>query len=265
MKKPITPAWVLLSLAFLAGMPAGARGPAEGGRTALADTEKFLRGARVMSVSKEVSAGRSRPWIVTLTDGSVRRRAIFKYFDYRRPQAEPHSYKYELAAYQLDKLLGAEIVPPAVERKVEGRKGSLQIFLDNCVSEQDRQRKRLTPPDPVGFARALEGVRAFEGLVNDECRDTSDLYVGTDDWHVWRVDFSEAFAPSRDLRDGCQITVCSRRFYEGLVRSSEPAIRLSVRPYLSEQETEALLSRRIRLVAVLRALIADKGAEAVLY
>jgi hypothetical protein len=237
----------------------------ENGVDSYADLERFLREAKVLNVAKELSPGRSRPWIVTLSEGGVERRALFKYFDYRRPQPQPHSYEYELAAYALDRLLDARVVPPTVERKIEGRKGSLQIFLENCISEQDRRRKRLEAPDPKAFANALEGVRVFESLVNDECLNYRDLLVDTHDWQVFRVDFSEAFAPSPELRPDCRITVCRRQLYEGLLKLNDAAVTRSMSSYLNEQETSALLSRKALLTNAIKTLIAEKGEEAVLF
>jgi hypothetical protein len=265
MKKKITRACLvpfLLSFAAAIGAP---RARPENGLTPFTDLEKFLREAKVLSVTKEVSPGRSRPWIVILSEGGVQRQALFKYFDYRRPQPQPHSYKYELAAYALDRLLDAQLVPPVVERKIEGRKGSLQIFLENCVSEQDRRRKRLEPPDPKAFANAVEGARVFESLADDECLNYSDLLVHTDDWRVCRVDFSEAFAPSPELRPDCRITVCPRRLYEGLQKLDDATLVAAMKAYLNEAEIRALLARKSLILDKIKALIAEKGEASVLF
>ena len=248
------------------GGPVGSR-PAglEAAVESAADLESFLRRAEVVDVRKEISGGRSRPWVITLALGEVRHRAMFKHFDYRRPQPQPHSYKYEIAAYELAKLLGVEIVPPVIEREIEGRKGSLQIFLEGCVSEQDRRRKKLEPPDPAAFAKALDGVRVFESLVNDECLNYGDLLVHPEDWRLCRVDFSEAFAPLPNLPEGCPLTACSRKLYQGLLDLDADKAGASLRPFLSSPEIKALLARKDLLLAEIRRLIDDKGEAAVLF
>jgi hypothetical protein len=265
MKKKTTPAWLLLFLLFLGGKSGSAPAPDETGMSRAAELEAFLRTAEVVDVRKEISGGRSRPWVVTLARGAVRHRALFKHFDYRRPQPQPHSYKYELAAYELAKLLDVEIVPPVVERKIEGRTGSLQIFLENCVSEQDRRRKKLEPPDPAAFAKALDGVRVFESLANDECLNYGDLLVHTEDWRLCRVDFSEAFGPSPELRRECPLTVCPRKLYDGLLKLDEKTVRAVMKAYLSDPEAKALLARRDLIADTLKALIAEHGESSVLF
>jgi hypothetical protein len=255
----------MLFLLFLSGGYGGPQASSEKELTQFLGLQRFLREAEVIEVKKDVSAGRSRPWIVTLSDGKIQRRAVFKYFDYRRPQPQPHSYKYELAAFELARLLDVEIVPPVIERKIEGRKGSLQIFLEKCVSELDRRRKKLEPPDPRAFANEVEGVRVYESLVNDECLNYADLLVHTDDWRVCRVDFSEAFTPSPELRSDCQLTVCSRRLYDGLTKLDDESIIRAMKPWLSAEETKALLVRKTLILRKIRTLIAEKGEGSVLF
>lgn len=229
------------------------------------EQERFLLQARVVEVDKNKVGGRTAPWVVTLDDGKTRQRALFKHVDSRRPQATPDSYKYELAAYELAKLLGVRIVPPVVEREISGRPGSLQVFLENCLREKERRRKKIEPPDSRSFADALEEVRVFEHLVHDVCLDADDIWIHRDSWKVWRVDFSEAFAPYPELLEDCAITRCSRRLYQGLLKVDDGTVTSSLKPYLNESEINALLQRKSLLIKTLQKLIKDKGEEAVLF
>jgi hypothetical protein len=227
--------------------------------------EKFLREASVVEIDKERLGGRTNPWLITLTEGDVKARAIFRHVDRRRPNPTPDSYKYDLAAYVLSKLLGVEMIPPVVERRIQGRDGSLQLFLESCIREKDRKRKKLEPPDPESFSKALEGVKVLENLVYDECQDTDDLYVHRDDWRVCRVDFSEAFAPLPELLPGCSLTVCSRALYEGLLKLDDGAVKSALRDYLSPEEIESLLVRKGLIIEKIKKLVDAKGEAAVLF
>jgi hypothetical protein len=229
------------------------------------DLEKILREGRIGKIEKGILGGRTGPWLVTLDKGPVRQRAVFRHVDRQRPHPTPDSYKYDIAAYELTKLLGLELVPPVVEREVEGRPGSLQVYLENCIREKDRKRKKLEPPDPLAFSNAVAEVNVFENLTYDECQDADDLYIHTDNWRVCRVDFSEAFAPLNEFLPGCEITVCSRKLYEGLVKLDEQTVRSTLSRFLSEEEIGALLARKDLIIAKIRALIAEKGEQAVLF
>lgn len=227
--------------------------------------EKFLREAAVVSVDKNKVGGRTAPWIVLLDDGKAKHRAFFKYVNSQRPRPAPDSYKYEIAAYELTKNLGIEIVPPVVEREIMGVKGSLQIFLENCIREKDRERKKLEPPDPKAFADALEEIKVFENLTSDECLDKDDMMVHKENWKVCRVDFSEAFYPSFELLRGCEITRCSRKLYQGMDQLSDDVARSAMKAYLNDEEINALLQRKKLILEKIKKLIEEKGEEAVLF
>lgn len=227
--------------------------------------EAFLKKAKIVSVTKEKMGGRTRPWVVLLDDGKMKHRGFFKHIDVRRPEPAPDSYKYELAAYELTKLLQVEIVPPLVEREIQGTKGSLQMYLEDYMSERERQRKKLEPPDAAAHSRALEGLKVFESLVYDECGDLDDSWLHQQDWRVCRVDFSEAFFPSPELPRGCLITVCSRKLYEGLLKLEDGVAAAVLAKYLNKEEIGALLARKKLVIERIKTLIAENGEEAVLF
>jgi hypothetical protein len=238
--------------------------PAAEEKDRMASLEKALRECRVVSVKKD-EPGRTSPWSITFAEGCAVKRALFRYVDRPRPQPMADSYKYDIAAYELTKLLEVDMIPPVVEREIEGRKGTLQVFLENCIREKDRKRKKLEPPNPTTFSNSLEEVKVLENLTYDECQDADDLYIHRDDWRVCRVDFSEAFAPVPELLPGCNITVCSRRFYEGLLKLDEGTVKSALERYLSIEEIGALLIRKGLLIEKIKALICDKGEDAVLF
>jgi hypothetical protein len=227
--------------------------------------EKFLINAAVISVDKNMVGGRTAPWIVTLNDGKTKHRAIFKYVDSPRPSIAPSSYKYELAAYELAKLLGVEIVPPVIEREIDGRKGSLQIFLENCINQKNIERRKLQPPDPQAFANALQEIKVFENLVYDVCMNKDDTWVHKETWKVCRVDFGDAFFPSSELLRGCEIARCSRQLYQGLLQLNDDVLSSAMKPYLNDEEINALLQRKKLIIEKIKKLIEEKGEEAVLF
>ncbi len=46
------------------------------------------------------------------------------------------NYIYEPAAYQLSLLLGLDNVPPATLRKIDNKNGSVQIWVENAMTEK---------------------------------------------------------------------------------------------------------------------------------
>jgi hypothetical protein len=229
-------------------------GAAEDGGGSAGDLEDYLRKAGVGTIIRGAQRGRTEPWTIILDDGQAVRRAIFKYVDRRRPSLLPDSFNYEIAAYELSKLLGLDIVPAVVERQIEGTKGSLQAFVESAVPETARRRNGPEPPEPLKFREALETIKVFAMLVNDACENLEDTLVQTGNWRVFRVDFSEAFAPSPELRPDCGLTSCPDELDTKLRDLDDRVIGQKLAPYLNKDEIEALIRRKGRLIRLLEDL-----------
>jgi len=229
------------------------------------EVEDYLKKAEIVRVEKDKIMGRTAPWKVTLDNGEVSRKGYFKYIDRSRPKIPPDSFKYEIAAYELSKLLGLEIIPPIVEREIEGIKGSLQIGVKEFITESYRKRSGDIPPDAIKFQRTIETIRIFENLVYDECNDEDDIFIQKDDWKVWRVDFTEAFFPSPELILNCELTCCSRKLYENLQNLLDEMIKTRLSPYLNKKEIKTLLERKNIILKKIKKLIKERGKEVVLW
>lgn len=229
------------------------------------DIEAYLNTARIVAVEKDMETGRTMPWRVTLDDGTTRAQALFKYIDRTNLLPTRHSYRFELAAYALSRLVALEIVPPVVKRTVEDTTGALQWYLEACRSERDRERLKEEPPDLAAFLDRLDDVQVFEALVGDECGNKDDTLIHRDTWKICRVDFAGAFRPEAALPLGCMIRRCSRELLERLEALSLDEIREHLHGYLSGEELEALDGRRALIVETLRKLIREKGEAAVLF
>ena len=169
----------------------------------------------------------------------------------------------------MDKLLDLNIIPPVVERTLNEGKASLQILVVNRRwDEGERRLKKIAPPDPEKFFNALEEIKIFEYLVYDDSLclqdDLQDILI-TDEWKVWRVDFSEAFEPSPELIKGCEITRCSRKLYQSLQQIEDKKIKSKLKKYLNKDEIEALLKRKKLIIETIQKLIEEKGEAAILF
>lgn len=227
--------------------------------------EHYLRTAEVVSVEKR-ETGRTAPWRIKLDDGKTVRFGHFKHLDRRRPSLFADSYKYELAAYELNKLLQLRLVPPMVEREIEGTLGSLQLFIPNALSESNRRRKNMEPPHSDEHQNILEIINIFENLVyEEECLDADDILIQKEDWKVWRVDFSMAFSPVLQLIPGCQIRRCSQKLYQNLRKLDKKTLKNKLKPYLNKEEMDAVWKRKNLITEKIKQLIQEKGESSVLF
>ena len=131
--------------------------------------EAFLSKASV--VADTPTDGRPS-WRTTLDDGTRRHDASVVTEDGSGPTRR--NYKYNLAAYELDKLLGLNLVPTSVQRFLKDRPASITWWIDDvAMSELDRRRKAIDPPDPDRWDRQVQAVRVFDELISNTYRDTA--------------------------------------------------------------------------------------------
>ena len=227
------------------------------------ETEKFLKTA-VPQLVVPGAAGRTEPWRVKMGSNGITRWAQFKYINRPRPLPIPDSYNYEIAAYELDKYLGLGLVPPAVPRTINDTPGSLQMFIENAIRESDRKKGNTTPADPQAFDRAMAELRVFENLVYDVCGNDRDTFIQKETGKVYRVDFSEAFAPEKGTIPGCEILRCSRRLYQRLCEWDQEKVTAILAPYLNEEEIGALHARQGAIVRMIQEQIETRGENDVL-
>ena len=170
----------------------------------------FLQTAPVIN-KKASSKGVTHPWRLTLSDGTITHDASFQPIDEHKPEMKLESgkvefgfvdsYKYNIAAYQLSELIGLDdMLPVYVERKWEGKTGSLSWWLPVKMDEADRVAKKIVAPDTDKWNKQMYRIRVFDELVYDTDPNLTNVLIG-EDWTVWRIDFSRAFRTSKDVRD----------------------------------------------------------------
>ena len=227
--------------------------------------ELFLKSAAIENINDLQTLGRTAPWIINLKEGNVSRRAIFKYINHPRPDVLFDSYKYELASYELSKYLGLELAPPMVEREIKGLTGSLQIMVENTISEWERREQNLQPKDVKSFEQAMADLRVFENLVYESCENLQDILLDQSISKIYRIDFSQSFAPEDATFPECQISRCSRSLYQRLLSWDKEKVGALMAPYLNADEIRALNSRRDLIVSMIRKLINSNGEEKALF
>ncbi len=230
------------------------------------EIEAYLRTAAITD-RREGRSGRTDPWTVTLDDGKTVRRAMFKYIDRRRPDPQllPSSYRYELAAYALNRHLGLDSIPAVVEREIENIPGALQVFVENAVRESDRREKGPEPSDPEAFLTAMQVIKIFDNLVYNSCADADDIYVGKETWKIQRVDFNGAFDTFKELVAGCDFSRCTRALFQKLIDWDDKKVTDIMAPFLNPEEIKALSVRKNLILQKIQQLIKDKGEKAVLF
>ena len=264
-------AFALASIAFCAG-PAAAQPaqqqPAASSPATVAyglplrgqEAEEFLRVGQVIK-RKSIGTGITNPQQLTLTDGTRTLKAAWKTIDkskfgvtqFDRGGFEVNfrdTYKFEIAAYELDKLLGYELVPPTIERQIDGEKGSIQLWVEGVMTEWDRKAKKVSPPDFEAWNRQIYLVRLFHQLTYDTDYNNIRNVLVDPSFKVYAIDFSRAFRTHDKLLSEKDLARFSRSALERLRSLDRAAVVEHLGPWLTTLEIDGLFKRRDRILAL---------------
>lgn len=257
-------------------------GPSAFAQTAAPDlsTEQireFLGKAKVIK-SKDIGKGVTRPRRLTLTDGTLTHDAAFQSIDDkstianmtggRGPAIELNfvdAYRYNLAAYELATLLGLDhMMPVYVERRYDGKSGSLSWWVDTMMDEGERLKKKVQVPDPNDWNNQMYRMRVFAALTRDTDRNLGNVLI-TKQWKIMMIDFTRAFRLQAELASPKDLVKCDRALLAKIEGLSKDSIKQTVKDYLTSLEIDAMMKRRDALVTHFKQLIAEKGDRAILY
>ena len=234
----------------------------------------FLQTAEVIK-SKTSTKGVTHPWRLTLSNGTITHDASFQDIDEHKSEmklesgkvefAFVDSYKNNIAAYQLAELIGLDdMLPVYVERKWQGKVGSLSWLLPVKMDDVDRVQKKITAPDTDKWNKQMYRVRVFDELIYDTDPNLTNVLIG-EDWTIWRIDFSRAFRTSKDVREPKNLVKCDRQLFEKLKALKADELPEKTKRYLTKPEVNGVRARRDKLVAAFQALIAEKAENELLY
>lgn len=237
------------------------------------EAEAFLRRARVVSRTP-IGEGITASDRLTLEDAGRTVRAAWKTIDVFQPGITRFqdgtvevdfrdSWRFEVAAYELDKLLGIGLVPPVVERTIDGRRGSLQMWVEGAMTDAERGRRGLRDPDASHWNRQIYNCRLLHQLTyNTDYRNVKNVLVDPS-FRVYVIDFSRAFRSLPYLLAEDDLERVSRPVFERLERLDAAAVEGHAAPWIRGRQVSTLLKRRDRIVAHIRRLVAEKGEAAV--
>jgi hypothetical protein len=237
------------------------------------EMEHFLLTAH-SSTFRPVAAGVTGTQKMTLDDGTMRHDAHLQTIDERKTEFQGangsaelnfrDSYKYNIAAYELAKLLNLNMVPPYVERSLMGNRGSVSWWVDNAMMESDRYKKHVAIPDNENWNNQMYLVRIFHELVYDTDPNLTNILI-TKDWQLWVIDLTRGFRLSEKLRDPKNLVQCDRRLLARLREIDRDMLKEKLGPWLTNSEIKALDARRVKIVHFFDTEIKAKGASAVLF
>jgi hypothetical protein len=245
----------------LAATPAFPREPAGSAKVWVghyAEYEEYLRTAPIERIV-DISRGVTKPKRVFFAPGGLAESASVKELPPHRQKGFWESYKSEVAAYELDRLLGLDMVPVTVERRVEGQRASVQLWVEHCRLLDDV--KGPTPDTTVEWARQVCRMRVFDCLIANIDRNKGNILVD-DSWDLILIDHSRAFA-TNDMPFENEITRLDKELFLRLKALDEPTLEEHLGPWVFGKTIHDILRRRDKIVRKLEALARERGEKAV--
>ena len=241
------------------------------------DWEAFLREAEIVGQEQmSFEQGVTEPWKLTLRKGDIVRKAVWKDATGVRG-GYLEGWRFEVAAYAVDKLLGLGLVPPTVTRVRDARPGSCQLWIDRTGLLRDLVKKpenqeafRSADWKDVGYISQF-----FDNLIGNEDRHQGNVLV-TWDFRAVLVDHSRTFRVGKDFVEAIPFSAKTvpaedlmRRLPLALVERTagldETSLRAATGGLLSDAEIQAVLARQKILLREVGRIVEKHGERAVLY
>jgi hypothetical protein len=237
-----------------------------------AQMEEFLRLGKI-GVQRNISKGVTLPRRATLEYKGMQHDAAIQTVDISRAEFKTtmvteinfrDSWKYNVAGYELAKILELNMVPPYVERRVGGHDASLSWWVDDTMMELDRMHRKLDAPDVEAWNKQMYAVRVWHELIYDTDHNLTNLLV-TKDWQLWIIDFTRAFRLFKELRGPKNLVQCDRRLLAKLRSLDRDLLTEKLSRWLTKSEIDGLVARAGKIVSFFDREVAAKGEGAVLY
>jgi hypothetical protein len=159
------------------------------------------------------------------------------------------SYKADIAAYEIDKLLKMDMVPPGVERQIQGVKGAAQLWVENTFGVKEGES-----PDEshrVHWESQLVRMAMFDNLIGNRDRSPGNM-IRDAEWNVILLDHSRAFGAGTELPS--KMTRIDGAFWTRIESLTRPQLDAALRAWIGDSEIKAILDRRERMRAEVKSL-----------
>lgn len=240
--------------------------------------EEFLETADIIKWDQPWSEHEAvnKPWLLTLEKDGITAQAVWK-----NPQGFirgfEENWEWEIAAYQLDKLLEIYMVPPTVPKRFQTKIGSCQLYIDHMMTMREKSSKNIPVPAEYfdQWNKAAYIQRAWDNLIANTDRHQNQFLI-TRDWRMILIDHSRTFNTRKKYtkelifdkkhKEGPRIMrMIPVRIYNNLKNLTADSIRKAAGSTLDRDEIKAVLIRRDLIIERIDERIAALGRDKVLY
>jgi hypothetical protein len=219
--------------------------------------EQQLTEGKILKM-EDVPIGVTKPQRATLESGS---RFAWKPLQPGYSKGFMESYKAEIAAYKLDRMLDLHMVPPIAERKIENKNGAAVFWVENTKGWSVANPPQ--GPEPM-WSRQLTRMKMFDLLIANIDRNQGNLIYDAD-WHLFLIDHSRAFINKKDLKGIAPLGRVDRALWEKMQALTIADLDRGLGKLVGDKEKQALLTRRDLMAKYIDGLIKKSGEKFIFY
>jgi len=230
--------------------------------------EEFLQKAKIVR-TRGAGKGVTNTTRATLSDGTITHDASIQTIDEFMQEFKSNrgvefnfrdSWRYNVAAYRLDRILEIGMTPPSIERPYRNKPASFTWWVDDVLMDEgERIKTKSSAPDTLFWNQQMWVVRLFDQLIYNVDRNLGNLLIDKA-WTVWMIDHSRAFRLIDKLKSPESVTKCDRQLLDKLKALDEKTLKQVMGDHLTGPEIRGVLARRNELVALI-----EKAGPAALY
>jgi len=226
-----------------------------------AEIEAYLQSAQIVEM-EELKVGVTRPKRAKLAPGGPIEYMAWKYVPPGRPAGFQESYKSEIAAYQIDRLLGLDMVPPTVEKRVKGDLGAAVMWCSPTKNFKELGGVPTPPPaKATEWTRQLVRAKMFDNLIGNLDPNLGNWLVDPS-WNLVLIDHTRALTLDKNLVHKTMDHM-DAPLWEKMKALTVENLTETLKPWLGKGEIKAIIERREKMQQQFDKLIAEKGEAAV--
>jgi len=220
-----------------------------------AEIEQCLTDAKVARL-EDVPIGVTKPSRAMLEPGACARAFAWKPLRPGYYSGYWESYKSEVAAYELDKLLELNMIPVVVERKVNGISGAAILWLYGVRSWE----QVLPLPKPAAWPLQLVRMKMFDCLIGNADRNKGNMLIDQA-WNLYLIDHSRAFVADKRLPQPSIFQNVDRALWQRMLALDESVIVERLGKWIERRPLLTVLQRRDAMKKHIDDLVAKQGEK----
>ena len=216
------------------------------------EIEAYLKAAPVVRF-EDVSRGVTRPRQGYFAPGGPIESMVWKLLRPGMSHGYFESYKSEIAAYEIDKMLALDMVPPKVERRLEGGTGVAVMWVNSTKTFADVGGVPRPPAaQAAAWNRQLIRAKMFQNLIGDIDPNLGNWLVDPA-WNLILVDHSRALTTRKRLVH--QMQRIDADLWMRMNTLTEETIGQTAGMWIGRDEIRAILDRRALMQAQIDRLV----------